>query len=71
MWLPAGSAPEFAGQLSAAVAAAIAKPEIREKLLTIGLIPVGSTQQALVQEIAVDTALWEPIVKATGYKIDN
>jgi tripartite-type tricarboxylate transporter receptor subunit TctC len=71
MWLPAGSPPEFAGQLSAAVAATIAKPEIREKLLTIGLIPVGSTQQALVQEIAADTALWQPIVKATGYKINN
>ena len=71
MWLPAGSPPEFAGKLSAAVAAAIAKPEIREKLLTIGLIPVGSTQQGLVQELAANTALWQPIVKATGYKINN
>ena len=71
MWLPAGSPPEFAGQLSAAVVAAIAKPETREKLLTVGLIPVGSTQQGLVQELAADTALWQPIVKATGYKINN
>jgi tripartite-type tricarboxylate transporter receptor subunit TctC len=71
MWLPAGSPPEFAGRLSAAVAAAIAKPEIREKLLTVGLIPVGSTQQGLVQELAADTALWQPIVEATGYKINN
>jgi len=71
MWLPAGSPPEFVGKLSAAVAAAIAKPEIREKLLTLGLIPVGSTQQGLVQELAANTALWQPIVKATGYKINN
>lgn len=71
MWLPAGSPPEFAAKLSAAVAAAIAKPEIREKLLTIGLIPVGSTQEGLVQELAANTALWQPIVKATGYKINN
>jgi tripartite-type tricarboxylate transporter receptor subunit TctC len=71
MWLPAGSPPEFAGRLSAAVAAAIAKPEIREKLLTVGLIPVGSTQQGLVQELAANTALWQPIVEATGYKINN
>jgi tripartite-type tricarboxylate transporter receptor subunit TctC len=71
MWLPAGSPPEFVGRLSAAVAAALAKPEIREKLLTVGLIPVGSTQQGLVQELAANTALWQPIVKATGYKINN
>ena len=57
--------------LSAAVVATIAKPEIREKLLTVGLIPVGSTQQGLVQELAANTALWQPIVKATGYKINN
>jgi tripartite-type tricarboxylate transporter receptor subunit TctC len=71
MWLPAGSSPEFVGRLSAAVVAAIAKPEIREKLLTVGLIPVGSTQEGLIQELAANTALWQPIVKATGYKINN
>ena len=71
MWLPAGSPPEFVGKLSAAVMATIAKPEIREKLLTVGLIPVGSTQEGLVQELAANTALWQPIVKATGYKINN
>jgi tripartite-type tricarboxylate transporter receptor subunit TctC len=70
MWLPAGSPPEFVGKLSAAVMAAIAKPEIREKLLTLGLIPVGSSQQGLVQELAANTALWQPIVETTGYKIN-
>jgi tripartite-type tricarboxylate transporter receptor subunit TctC len=71
MWLPAGSPSDFAGKLSAAVVAAVAKPEVREKLLTIGLIPVGSTPQALTQELAANTAFWQPIVKATGYKITN
>ena len=41
MWLPAGSSRDFARQLSAAVATSLAKPEVREKLLAIGLIPVG------------------------------
>src|SRR4051812_12967514 len=63
MWLPAGSAPEFATKLSAAAAAALAKPEVREKLLTIGLIPVGSTPEGLTAELAANTALWGPIVK--------
>jgi tripartite-type tricarboxylate transporter receptor subunit TctC len=71
MWLPAGSSQEFASKLSAAVTAALAKPEAREKLLTIGLIPVGSTPDGLAQELAANTAFWQPIVKATGYKITN
>jgi tripartite-type tricarboxylate transporter receptor subunit TctC len=71
MWLPADSPPVFAGRLSAAVAGAIAQPDVREKLLNIGLIPVGSTQEGLVKELAANTALWQPIVKATGYKINN
>jgi tripartite-type tricarboxylate transporter receptor subunit TctC len=71
MWLPAGSSPEFAGKLSTAVAASLAKPEAKEKLLAIGLIPVGSTPEGLVKELADNTAFWQPIVKATGYKITN
>jgi tripartite-type tricarboxylate transporter receptor subunit TctC len=71
MWLPAGSPAEFAGKLSAAASAALAKPEVNEKLLSIGLIPVGSTPEGLTQELAANTAFWQPIVKATGYKITN
>ena len=71
MWLPAGSPPEFAKQLSGAAVAALAKPEVKEKLLAIGLIPVGTTPEGLTQELAANTALWQPIVKATGYKITN
>ena len=69
MWLPAGSSREFASQLSAAVVTSLAKPDVREKLLAIGLIPVGTTPEGLTRELAANTALWQPIVKATGYKI--
>jgi tripartite-type tricarboxylate transporter receptor subunit TctC len=71
MWLPAGSSQEFARQLSAAVVAALAVTDVREKLSAIGLIPVGTTPEGLTQELAANTAFWQPIVKATGYKITN
>lgn len=71
MWLPAGSSPEFVRRLSAAVMAVLAKPEVKERLLAVGLIPVGSTPEALAQELSANTAFWQPIVKATGYKIGN
>jgi tripartite-type tricarboxylate transporter receptor subunit TctC len=69
MWLPTGSSADFARQLSAAVATVLAKPDVKEKLLAIGLIPVGSTPEELSRELAANTAFWQPIVKATGYKI--
>ncbi len=69
MWLPAGSPPEFARQLSDAVATSLGQADVREKLSAIGLIPVGTTPEGLSQQLAADIALWQPIVKATGYKI--
>jgi tripartite-type tricarboxylate transporter receptor subunit TctC len=71
MWLPAGSPPALAKQLSEAAAAALAKPEVKEKLLAIGLIPVGTTPEGLSKELAANTAFWQPIVRASGYKITN
>jgi tripartite-type tricarboxylate transporter receptor subunit TctC len=71
MWLPAGSSAEFATKLSAAAATVLAKPDVKEKLLAIGLIPEGSSSEGLAKELAANTAFWQPIVKATGYKIEN
>jgi tripartite-type tricarboxylate transporter receptor subunit TctC len=71
MWLPAGSPPEFARKLSAAAADVLSKPEVKDKLKAVTLIPVGSTPEELTKALAADTAFWQPIVKATGYKITN
>src|ERR1044071_965231 len=45
MWLPAGASPDFVRQLSAAVVAVLAKPEVKERLLAVGLIPAGTTPE--------------------------
>jgi tripartite-type tricarboxylate transporter receptor subunit TctC len=71
MFLPAGASADFAKQLSSAVATVLAKPEVKDKLLTFGLIPVGTTPEGLRDELAANTAFWKPIVEATGYKITN
>jgi tripartite-type tricarboxylate transporter receptor subunit TctC len=71
MWLPAGTPPELSNKLSAAASAALAKPDVKEKLTAIGLIPVGSPPEGLTNELAANIALWQPVVKATGYRIEN
>jgi tripartite-type tricarboxylate transporter receptor subunit TctC len=71
MWLPAGAPPDFARQLSSAVVTVLARPDVKEKLSAIGLIPAGTTPEGLRDELAANTAFWRPIVQATGYKITN
>ena len=71
MWLPAGSSPDFARKLSSAAAEVLVRPEVKEKLNAVTLIPVGSTPEQLTDALAADTAFWQPIVKATVYKIAN
>ena len=58
-------------KLSAAAAEVLARPDVKEKLNAVTLIPVGSTPDELTKALAADTAFWQPIVKATGYKIGN
>ena len=71
MWLPAGSPPDFAKKLGAAVADILAKPDVKERLLALMLLPVGSTPEGLLQQLNADTSFWQPIVEKTGYKITN
>jgi len=53
------------------VAEVLVKPDVKEKLLAVTLIPVGSSPEQLTKVLAADTAFWQPIVKATGYKVTN
>ena len=71
MWLPAGTADDVAGKLGEAAAKALSEGELREKLITLGLIPVGTNAEGLKAELAANTAFWRPIVRATGYKVEN
>jgi tripartite-type tricarboxylate transporter receptor subunit TctC len=58
-------------RLSSAIAAAIKAPEISERLVALGLEPVGSTPDELARRIAEDIAKWEPAVKASGFRADE
>jgi tripartite-type tricarboxylate transporter receptor subunit TctC len=57
-------------RLSTTIAAAIKAPEMNERLLALGLEPVGSTPEELAKRMAEDTVRWAPIVKASGFRVD-
>jgi tripartite-type tricarboxylate transporter receptor subunit TctC len=67
----AGTPRPTVDRLSTAIASAIKAPEVSERLLAIGLEPVGSTPDELARREAEETARWAPIVKASGFRADE
>jgi tripartite-type tricarboxylate transporter receptor subunit TctC len=67
----AGTPRSTIDRLAAAIASAIRSPEVSERLLAMGLEPVGSTPDELATRVGADTAKWAPIVKASGFRADE
>ena len=67
----AGTPRPVIDRLSAAIAAALKAPEVRERLLAIGMEPVGSTPDELARRVADDTVKWAPLVRASGFRADE
>ncbi|TFZ06546.1 tripartite tricarboxylate transporter substrate binding protein [Ramlibacter henchirensis] len=67
---PAGLPPDIANRIQQEVAKALATPELKEKLTAQGAIPSGSTPQQFAAHIDAELKKWQPVVKASGAKID-
>jgi tripartite-type tricarboxylate transporter receptor subunit TctC len=58
-------------RLSSALGAAIRAADVTERLLKIGFEPVGSNAEELLRRMAEDRARWAPIVRASGFIVDQ
>jgi tripartite-type tricarboxylate transporter receptor subunit TctC len=67
---PAGLPPEIANRIQQEVAKALSSPEMKEKLLVQGAIPSGNTPQQFAAFIEAENRKWQPVVKASGAKVD-
>jgi tripartite-type tricarboxylate transporter receptor subunit TctC len=70
-WAPPGTPAPIVKRLNAAVQDALADPEVRARLSTLGMeIPPREQQtaEALVAQQKADIAIWWPIIKAAGIK---
>jgi tripartite-type tricarboxylate transporter receptor subunit TctC len=65
-YVPARTPATTIHRLSKAIAEALAKPDVHDRLVGLGLDPVGSTPEALASRIADDTRKWRPVVKAAA-----
>jgi len=58
-------------RLSVPIGNALQTPELREKLVNLGWEPTGTTPEDLAAIMRTDTALWAPIIKASGFTADR
>lgn len=67
VYAPAATPAPVIDRLSAAIVVALETPELRAKLVALGLEPTGTTPKQLASIMAADTAHWAPIIKAAGF----
>jgi tripartite-type tricarboxylate transporter receptor subunit TctC len=70
MILPAGVPKDIVNKLSREINAALAMPDVREKILATGLIPVGGTPEQFDAHIRREMERWAKVIKARGIKAD-
>ena len=67
---PARTPREVVSKLSSAMAAAIQRPDVRERFAQLGIDPVGNTPAEFRKFLAEEVAKWAKVIKAANVKID-
>ena len=68
---PAGTPPAIIEQIARAARTTVAEPAFQKMLIDAGIEPIlDSSPEKFRQSLAADVALWAPVVKALGVKID-
>jgi tripartite-type tricarboxylate transporter receptor subunit TctC len=70
VFAPAGTSPEVVDTLSKAIARGLGSAEAKERLSSLGAIPIGGTPAELAALVKSELARWSAIVKSANVKID-
>ncbi len=71
LWAPAGTPRTLVMQLNDIVNAMLTRPGMRDRLALVGVTPAGGPPERLATGMADAAAQWAPVVKASGYTIDQ
>jgi tripartite-type tricarboxylate transporter receptor subunit TctC len=70
MFAPAGTSAEIVAALNQETIRALAVPEAREKMLAIGLEPVGDSPEHFAAYVRSEVEKWAKVIKAGNIRID-
>ena len=68
--LPAATPSALVARVQSAIAAVLAVPAVRDKLIAQGLVPVASRPEDFAQQIKRETAVWAAIIREGGITAD-
>jgi tripartite-type tricarboxylate transporter receptor subunit TctC len=68
--VPAGTPKSIVGRLNTELNQALALPQLREKLVSLGSEVAGGTPEQFAALIRKETTKWDEVVKRAGIKID-
>ena len=67
---PKGTSQDIVKKMNQAVNTIVAKPEIRQKLASLGYTPMGGTPQQLKDYMGTEIKKWGEVVEFSGAKVD-
>ena len=67
MFAPAKTPGPVIERINAALARALAQPDVRERMVKMVFEPAGGSPAAMTEVMQADTRYWEPLVKASGW----
>jgi tripartite-type tricarboxylate transporter receptor subunit TctC len=67
---PAGTPKPIVDLLARELIRIVALPDVKEKLITLGFTPVGSTPDELAAQIRFDIDRWSQVVRDAGIKVE-
>jgi tripartite-type tricarboxylate transporter receptor subunit TctC len=71
LFAPKGTPPAVVDKLSAAIRAALGKPEVIEKLAALGSEARGSTPEEFSKFLTDETAKWTDVMKKSNFKVQE
>ncbi|MEI8152636.1 MAG: Bug family tripartite tricarboxylate transporter substrate binding protein [Hyphomicrobiales bacterium] len=70
LYAPANTPPATIAALSAEMGAVLKTPDVRERIVLLGMDPRGSTPAGLAEFDEGELKRWQPIVAASGFKVE-
>lgn len=70
LFAPAGTPSAIVERIAAEIATVLKLPEVRKRLLALGLEPIGSTPAEFAQTVQADYAKWGKAIRAAKIKLD-
>jgi tripartite-type tricarboxylate transporter receptor subunit TctC len=70
LWVTGGTPPAVVRKISVEVMRALRTPETIERLLAVGVTPIGNTPEDTENFVRAETAKWGAVIKASGAKAE-